>query len=925
MRTPFEKLKNTVEMDLFDSPKLTRDELRTYISELNMLHARRNPPGVTDSEIELIAKEIESKEGIKAGLGAVVDNDDFVPWLNDAKVDIDPFYWERYKKLLLTNLPKDVVTTTDQITDTILDRLGNPHLEERWDRRGMVVGHVQSGKTANYLGLICKAADAGYRLIIVIAGIHNNLRAQTQERIDEGLIGFDSGKQWGQTVGGRKYVLGVGEFDPSRRPVSITTRIHDFNKVRADTDSSEIDDYVEPVILVIKKNSSTLRNLLQWLKDNSARGDSEMIDQPMLLIDDEADNASINTKYNKEEVTTTNRLIRELLNTFHRSCYIGYTATPFANIFIDPDQEDEMLAEDLFPKDFIIGLDAPSNYFGGKKVFVDGLPHDSDPKWVRYVHDNEDVLPIKHPQDFIIEGLPESLITSIRAFVLATTIRSLRGNKHKHCSMLVNASFRNPIQAQLRNRIYEELQKIQNAVRVNGSAGERGLADPELAALKKLWKAEFKNSHSSWDEIQDNLHETIAPIQVVVVNGKSKDTLEYPEEVQGRFGNKYIAVGGYALSRGLTLEGLTTTWFLRNTQMYDTLMQMGRWFGYRDGYEDLCRIWMPADSIEWYAFISNATEELHSELFNMEKAKATPQMFGLAVRSHPASLLVTARNKMGSGKRVTMRIGLSNRFVETAKVSIRPKDIKANIEVAQNLVGKLRNREFLEEDTEWGKLIRGVPVDVIDEFLTGWRNEESSVTTIPRIVRSYIRPRKADQLKIWDVLIPSLKSGETNSTLGIPIVPANRSIEIKDLANDFMSFSGKAMRVASRGIEKAGVDPTLAAAVEETYRKKKGLDAGEKANYPDKDYRKVRDHGMFILHFVKAKKPKLTEELSASNTLLATKIPQEPVIAWGMSLPTSLYDDQGEEFIVNSVKFKELFGDEDEDEDFDVENDLETR
>ena len=187
MRTPFEKLKNTVEMDLFDSPKLTRDELRTYISELNMLHARRNPPGVTDAEIELIAKEIESKEGIKAGLGAVVDNDDFVPWLNDAKADINPFYWERYKKLLLTNLPKGVVTTTDQITDTILDRLGNPHLEERWDRRGMVVGHVQSGKTANYLGLICKAADAGYRLIIVIAGIHNNLRAQTQARIQAAM------------------------------------------------------------------------------------------------------------------------------------------------------------------------------------------------------------------------------------------------------------------------------------------------------------------------------------------------------------------------------------------------------------------------------------------------------------------------------------------------------------------------------------------------------------------------------------------------------------------------------------------------------------------------------------------------------------------------------------------------------------------
>ncbi|MGI3213120.1 hypothetical protein ACROSR_18675, partial [Roseovarius tibetensis] len=425
MRNAFEKLKNTVEMDLFDSPRMTGEELRSYISDLNMLHARRNPPGVTDGEIELIAKEIEAKEGIKAGLGAVVDSEDFEPWLDDAKPSIEPFYWNRYQKLLLQNgLPKDVVISTDKVTDKILSRLGNPEKQVPWDRRGMVVGHVQSGKTANYAGLICKAADAGYRLIIVIAGIHNNLRNQTQARIDEGFIGRDTGKSQETKKGGAKHIIGVGHFDPNNTPVSLTNTLRDFNKATASTNTSEIDSYKVPVVLVIKKNHRTLANLLDWLKDNSARGDQEMIDQPMLLIDDEADNASINTKYGKKLVTTINGQIRDLLNMFHRSCYVGYTATPFANIFIDPDQDDEMYNEDLFPRDFIIGLDAPSNYFGPTKIFVDGLPEDGDPTWLRYITDNEDVLPIKHKIDHELDTLPPSLTRALRTFLLAQGNRS---------------------------------------------------------------------------------------------------------------------------------------------------------------------------------------------------------------------------------------------------------------------------------------------------------------------------------------------------------------------------------------------------------------------------------------------------------------------------------------------------------------------
>lgn len=908
MNEAIETVKNMVESGLFNQARKTEDELRSMIRGVAALV----PPGLNDEEIEQIAREIEHKQGIKAGLGAVVDSEDFEPWLDDAKPLIEPFYWNRYQKLLLQNgLPKDVVISTDTVTDKILSRLGNPEKHVPWDRRGMVVGHVQSGKTANYTGLICKAADAGYRLIIVIAGIHNNLRNQTQARIDEGFIGRDTGKSQETKKGGAKHIIGVGHFDPNNTPVSLTNTLRDFNKTTASTNTSEIDSYKVPVVLVIKKQSNTLRNLLQWLKDNSARGDREMIDQPMLLIDDEADNASINTKYNKEEVTTTNRLIRELLNTFHRSCYVGYTATPFANIFIDPDQDDEMLAEDLFPKDFIIGLDAPSNYFGGKKVFVEGLPDDEEPTWLRYVYDNEDVLPVKHPQDFVVEALPDSLVKAVRAFVLTAAIRKLRNQEHKHCSMLVNASFRNPIQAQLRNRLHEVLQRIQNAVRVNGSTGSKGIADPEIAALKEVWESEFKTAHSSWDEIQVAIHEAIAAAQVVLVNYKSKDVLEYPEEIRGKAGRKYIAVGGFSLSRGLTLEGLTVTWFLRNTKMYDTLMQMGRWFGYRTGYEDLCRIWMPAEAIGWYAYIANATEELHSEIHDMASVPtATPRDFGLAVRSHPASLLVTARNKMGSGTKVTTLIGLSNKFVETSRVSIRSGDLAANIDAARSLVSKFKGAGLEEERSPWGALYRGVPVQFIDEFLAAWRNADQSVTTDPDPVRKYIDARSSDELQTWDVLVPSLTKGEANGTLGMPIVPATRYVDLHDLQHDFMSFSGKRMRVASRGIEKAGVDPARAEAAESRYREENGKADGERVNYPDSIYRRERDRGLFILHFVKAKAPDGKEDAKQVDL-----IPADPVVAWGISLPVSSRPAERVEYVVNTVRYRELFGEEDEDED----------
>ncbi len=902
-------LQSVVEQALFDQPRKTSEDLRALILGL------KGPLGgsVSDEECEDLAKLIEEKDGIRAGLGAVVDSDEFEPWLDDAKASIDPFYWTRYKKLLLRDgLPKDVVISLDSVTDTILGRLGNPNAHSQWDRRGMVVGHVQSGKTANYAGLIAKAADAGYRLIIVIAGIHNNLRNQTQQRIDEGFIGRDTGRLMAKDKSKAGFV-GVGKFAPGNTPVSLTNTIRDFNKETASTNTSEIDSYRVPVVLVIKKNYRTLSNLLDWLKENSARGDREMIDQPMLLIDDEADNASINTKYKKEMITTINGQIRDLLKMFHRSCYVGYTATPFANIFVDPDQNDEMFKEDLFPRDFIIGLDAPSNYFGAKKIFVDGLPDEGEPTWLRYIHgfDNEDILPIKHKIDHEIHDLPQSLLTALRTFLLSRTIRNLRGQEGSHCSMLVNASRFTRVQGILRNRLHDALERIQDAVRVNASLGQSGLNDPELAALHEVWSIEYKTSEPDWPKIQLALLDAISAAKVVEVNSRAND-LDYANS--GEKGQTVIAVGGFSLSRGLTLEGLTVTWFLRNTMMYDTLMQMGRWFGYRNGFEDLCRIWMPKEAIDWYSFIATATDELHNELKLMEKARATPKMFGLAVRSHPSSLLITARNKMGSGTEVTSLVGLSNKFVETAKVSIRPEIIDANAAVAKKLIESLGTLGFKQEHSQkvpGGHLVRGVPVEFVDFFLAGWRNAEESITTATGPIRNYIRPRQNSELKSWDVLVAGKEKGDRpDSSLGWVVHPTSRYVNLKDLPHKFLSFSGNRMRVSSRGIEKTGVDPEKAKNAEAFYRDQENKSINDSFNYPDRIYRSVRDNPLLIIHLVQPKSADGEEDAKGVSL-----IPAQPLVAWSLSLPVSKLPDEGVSYVVNTTKLRELFGDDDEDED----------
>lgn len=880
----------------------TAQSIRDIISQLRgtPMFAEK----IEDDEAEELARLIEEKYGISMGFGAIVDAEDFRPWLHDARIngEIGDFYWSRYRRLLnLKGLPKSVIDATDEVTDRVLDRLGDPKNTSPWSRRGMVVGHVQSGKTANYTGLICKAADAGYRLIVVIAGIHNNLRNQTQARIDEGFIGRDTGRLAHANKAQRQKIIGVGKFDQREFPVSLTNTLRDFNKATATTNTSQVGQYNVPVVLVIKKNSSTLKNLLEWLKEHSVHQGTQMVSQPMLLIDDEADNASINTAYARDEVTRINSQIRKLLSLFHRGCYVGYTATPFANIFIDPDTDDEALKQDLFPRHFIIGLDAPTNYFGAQKVFLDARD-----QHVRLIDDNEDVLPMKHKIDHPVDVLPDSLVRAVRAFVVARAIRNARGQQSSHASMLVNASRFTDVQGRLRSKISDVVGRIRDAAVVDGGKGRTALRNPEIAALHEVWEAEYVGADGAdWPDVQARLHEVLIAARVIEVNAsKRSQALDY--EQGGEHGITVIAIGGFSLSRGLTLEGLTVSYFLRNSKMYDTLMQMGRWFGYRPGYEDLCRVWIPADGVGWYAHIHEAMDDLQVQLKRMELAKATPEQFGLAVRSHPESLIVTARNKMGTGREFPMKVSLEEKLIETTRIVADDTQLKRNSTAGEALLDEMLSEGLEFERRSRGHLVKGVNVDRIDAFLSAYRTDPSNVPTDlltdPKLIRDYIAARAHSELRIWDVFIASstARGGEQISFGPLQLVPFERSVDPGDHAKGILTISGTSRRVGSAEDEREGLTEKQIADALEDYRQTRPDKTLPKTVSPAV-YRKVAGRRPIII--LRLVRPKV-EDKDGQITF------GKDVLAWGLSFPSSQISGGTVEYVVNTIRMREMFGEE---------------
>ena len=899
MTDPISNLESMVAAALANQQGPTAEQIRELINNLRQLPMFQ---GITEEDAELLAKRFEERVSITQNLGSVLTERDHQPWLDAARARIEPYYWNRYQQhLTQEGFPNSVVTTLDEVTARVLGLMQDPSRSGPWDRRGMVVGHVQSGKTANYTGLICKAADAGYKLIVVIAGVHNNLRSQTQRRIDEGFVGRDSARLLSRQD---DRFVGVGRFDQTRRPVTFTNTLRDFNKMTATGVGIPLQNLTEPAVFVIKKNSSTLKNLIEWLKEHSSRGGTSSIDEPILLIDDEADNASINIRHGAGEVSRINGQLRELLQIFDRSCYVGYTATPFANIFIDPETEDQMRGEDLFPRSFIVSLDPPSNYFGAAAVFLENSDH-----YIRHIDDNEDHLPIRHPQHIALPSIPPSLTDAIRAFIVGRAIRLERGHERPHCSMLVNASRFMNVQRQLRSEIHSRLDIIQRSIRVNGALPPKeALSDVEIRALHEVWTREFHDTEFDWPAVQNRLHEAASPIRAVEVNSQSPGTLDYNGNRQD--GLNIIAVGGFSLSRGLTLEGLMVSYFMRNSMMYDTLMQMGRWFGYRPGYEDLCRIWMPEEAQGWYEHIAESIEELRDEFRRMEAANATPEEFGLKVRSHPDTLIVTARNKMGTGAPVVVSIGLSGKFVETHALRRDYESLQVNREAARAFSRRLSQAGYsieAAEEEEFGLLLRKVPAGPILDFLAEFRNHEGSLLTDGDPVRRYIEERRHDELAEWDVLFARVgerEGGLTDQSLGRMIQCQRRAAGRKSDPQTLLI--GNRQRVSTRGIERTGLTTGARALAEQEHRQNLERDGrlveGQAIAYPDWVYRGKRTRPLLVIHLI------AIDAESLDNP------PAEPVVAWSISFPYTHREERRVEYVVNTTWLRENFRDDVDDD-----------
>jgi hypothetical protein len=677
---------DNVSRELRDGTKRTSEDIRSLV-DLYAGVAKITKPNLFVRIDELVA-EIAHAASVWTQSSIFLTDGKVCPWWIERKPEIEPMrYWRRYRTYLAEekNFGEKELDSVDEQTDTVLDRIEDPTKEGLWDVRGMVVGSVQSGKTANYTGVIAKALDAGYKIIIVLGGIHKNLRAQTQERIDEGIVGFDSQRR--STNGRSDFRIGVGKIispELGNTP-SITTMTSsaDNGDFTARAQSVNVSLKGGPIIMVVKKNVSPLRNILSWLDvAGGSLGHKEkgqpIEGLPLLLIDDEADNASINTKdkpaADEEEIniTRTNQLIRLILARFEQSAYIGYTATPFANIFINPESERDEEGKDLFPRDFIVNVRPSSRYVGPAKIFgysseLEAGIEDATPLPVfREVSDHEDAYPPK--QKSAPATLPDSMIDAVLSFVLACAARRLRGQKKAHCSMLIHVSHYKTVQEGTRDLLDDEFGKIRRAIRYDPSS-------QIWQRLEELWENDFcpctkavrireadeRLITSQWQEIVKDLSVVVDKISVRTIHGTSGELLDYGRETEGLY---VIAVGGNKLSRGLTLEGLSVSYFLRSTKMYDTLMQMGRWFGYREGYLDLCRLYTTDELRDWFSHVAFAEEELKREFEHMSNARLTPADYGLRVRQHPDGMLVTALNKMAHGE--SREVTFAGQLVQTA-------------------------------------------------------------------------------------------------------------------------------------------------------------------------------------------------------------------------------------------------------------------
>ncbi len=826
--------------------------------------------GLEDEEIQEVIREYKIVVGVTMPHISMLSKDADDEWFKKYKDNPDSLtYWRRYKDYLEREKhfsPSTLETMEEDIMRTIA-KFADPSFAGSLSKKGLVVGDVQSGKTANYIGLINMAVDAGYRNIVLLAGMTEDLRVQTQGRVDEGFVGGKSST----FKDGQIEPIGVSQ-DGKHYGVSFTTTRHDFNAEAARSVAASISDYNKPVISVIKKNRSVIQNLNAFISGNAER---EAL--PLLIIDDECDNASINTQ-SAESPTSINEKIRELFSKYRIVTYVGFSATPYANIFVDPDADyvppfalddlkpgdvipddlEQLHVPDLFPDDFIILLEPPADYVGAEKLFLGFNDDDVDGN-----HDgrgNENIVlignpetdpgffPAKHKKTDVFTSLCPSLKESIYVFILSSCVYSMRKHSDKHRSMLINISRFNDTQSQISELVKRFVSEIKIEVDAySTSPMPIFMSHPHLSRLKEVWENDTyfgrldkdglkANCTYSFDEVRSQLRYEMSLMEVAIINGtiKKKERFRYDDDLHKDVGARVIVVGGFALSRGLTLEGLMTSYYNRNASAFDVLLQMGRWFGYRHDYEDLVSVFMTQTNLDCFCAVTESSKDLKTQFRRMAKQNKTPREFGLMIREAPDTLehtiLITARNKSRNSEDYVREISLSGTHIDTSKITYDLKAALTNDKATKKFFQRLLERGFvLTESIQMPGhfYFKDVPAQFLIDYLSEIEVSYANNVFDPSILIPFIR--KTRELSKWDITVAtgSDSSRECDLPFGDkPVRMPQRSFKIVE-GDPFIRVGGSNNRLIDPGLFKIDLDKDGMEAAKENRRDRIANDASK--------------------------------------------------------------------------------------------------
>lgn len=857
----------------------------------------------------MIIKKVVDAYEVEVGIQfydpfVIVDKQTHDTWLYDRKDKTGHAYFDRYRlHLSKEGFSAKAIGNIESSCEKILSLCSDPqNVTNPMRKRGLVVGDVQSGKTANYLGLINMAYDYGYKIVVLLAGLTDSLRLQTQKRADEGVVGAVS-----DSIGNTIEYCGVGVANEDHFAIPFTNRENDFANFINRNLNATINDFNKPVILVVKKNRKILDSVLDKLQSAVQGYGSNSI----LIIDDEADNASISTAKPGNNPTAINRCIRGIFNKFPIATYVGFTATPFANIFINPedDNADDM---DLFPSDFIVQLNAPDNYFGGGKVFPES---GTVARCIRLLDEDEaNFLPVKHKIYDHFIAIPNSMKEAIHVFLINNVIRTIRGHKTKHRSMMINISRFNQLQKDIRDVVSAYVEKLKNIIEQDSyKTTEEFIKNCDMKAIYNVYHSDFYNEIRmgtddvdpiTWDAIKSGLYDEIRLFETIIVNSKvsSQNRFSY-DTAEG--GARVIAIGGFVLSRGLTLEGLMVSYYSRNAGAYDVLLQMCRWFGYRPNYEDLCRVYMSPQNVERFDACLDAVADLKQQFAEMERQGKTPKEFGLMVKESPdtleTTLLVTSRNKMHHAEEIIYHLNYGGVYADTSKLPLDEGVNNHNTKCFKNFFNRIKVLpDAFIYDEEEKYMVSGVSKFDIAEFIRDLRilHHNKKFETIG--LSEYIE--NSTVFPYWDVVIAKGTYSDSTFLSGLGIAEEMKAPKRSFVIEDGMiKIGGRNNRVNDPGNFEAGLQ--LSQDKKKEILEQKDLrDPSKKPHtaLTAKDYLKLRDTPVLVIYPFKLTGQSRDEEVFRKHFKFDV-----PILGFAMGFP----DKESKVMVayrINKVKIDEL-------------------